>query len=57
MPVSVALFSGFTRFSTVPFGSFENAASVGASTVKGPFPSSVSTSPAAFTAATKSYDL
>src|SRR5665213_3451006 len=50
--VRVALFSGFTRLSTVPAGSFPNAASVGAKTVKGPGPLSVSTRPAALTAAT-----
>ena len=38
--------------STVPAGSFANAALVGANTVKGPGPCSVSTRPAAFTAAT-----
>src|SRR5262249_30458495 len=43
---------GLSRLSTVPAGSFENAALVGANTVKGPAPSSVSTRPAAFTAAT-----
>ncbi len=48
----LALFSGFTSVSTVPAGSFLNAASVGAKTVKGPGPDSVSTRPAAFTAAT-----
>ena len=46
------LFSGFSSVSTVPAGSFENAALVGANTVKGPALISVSTSPAAFTAAT-----
>ena len=38
---------------TVPSGSILNASSVGAKTVKGPALSSVSTSPAAFTAATR----
>src|SRR3569623_1262375 len=38
--------------STVPAGSFANASLVGAKTVNGPFPDSVSTRPAAFTAAT-----
>src|ERR1700743_168991 len=52
MLVSVALFSGFTSVSTVPAGSFAKAALVGANTVNGPLPSSVSTRPAAFTAAT-----
>ena len=50
--VSVALFSGFTSVSTVPAGSLPKAALVGANTVNGPLPSSVSTRPAAFTAAT-----
>ncbi|MOA43709.1 hypothetical protein D3C78_1658870 [compost metagenome] len=38
--------------STVPAGSFANASFVGAKTVNGPLLLSVSTSPAAFTAAT-----
>ncbi len=38
--------------STVPAGSLAKAASVGANTVNGPGPCSVSASPAAFTAAT-----
>ena len=50
--VRVALFSGFTRVSTVPAGSLPKAALVGANTVNGPLPSRVSTRPAAFTAAT-----
>ena len=50
--VRVALFSGFTRVSTVPAGSLPNAALVGANTVNGPLLCSVSTRPAAFTAAT-----
>src|SRR5262249_11364403 len=50
--VSCALFSGFSRVSTVPAGSLLNAALVGANTVKGPSPDNVSTRPAAFTAAT-----
>ena len=50
---SCALFSGFSRVSTVPAGSFSNAALVGAKTVNGPAPSSVSTRPAACTAATR----
>ena len=45
--MSLALFSGFKRLSTVPAGSLANAASVGANTVKGPVPFSVSTNPAA----------
>ena len=36
----------------MPFGSLANASSVGAKTVKGPVPDSVSTRPAAWTAAT-----
>ena len=50
--VRVALFSGFTSVSTVPAGSLPKAVLVGANTVNGPLPSSVSTRPAAFTAAT-----
>jgi hypothetical protein len=46
------LFSGFSSVSTVPAGSAEKAELVGAKTVNGPAPFSVSTSPAAFTAAT-----
>src|SRR5208337_1925633 len=49
---SVALFSGLTRLATVPGGSLSNASLVGAKTVNGPGPCSVSTSPAACTAAT-----
>src|ERR1700760_3619402 len=49
----MALFSGFTRLSTVPAGNLLNASLVGANTVKGPADSKVSTNPAAFTAATK----
>ena len=37
----------------MPAGSLANAASVGANTVNGPLPLSVSTRPAAFTAATR----
>src|SRR6476661_11291195 len=48
----MSLFSGFNRLSTVPAGSLAKAALVGANTVKGPGPCSVSTRPAAFTAAT-----
>src|SRR5215213_5899979 len=51
--VSCALFSGLSRFSTVPAGSFLKASSVGAKTVNGPGPLRVSTRPAAFTAATR----
>src|SRR3954465_8890205 len=46
------LFSGFSRVSTVPAGSIEKALLVGANTVNGPGLLSVSTSTAAFTAAT-----
>ena len=46
------MFSGFSSISTVPSGSSSKAALVGANTVNGPSPLSVSTSPAAFTAAT-----
>src|SRR6202007_3411395 len=51
--VSVALFSGLIRLSTVPAGSLPKAALVGANTVNGPLPSRVSTRPAALTAATR----
>src|SRR6185369_8023357 len=44
--------SGLSSDSTVPFGSLAKAALVGANTVNGPAPCSVSTRPAAFTAAT-----
>ena len=44
--------SGCINFSTVAFGSLSNASLVGAKTVNGPAPDSVSTSPAAFTADT-----
>src|ERR1700755_2608782 len=43
MPVSLALFSGLSSVSTVPFGSLSKASLVGAKTVKGPAPLSVST--------------
>jgi len=52
MPASLALFAGFNNELRVPAGSFANAAFVGANTVNGPAPESVSASPAAFTAAT-----
>src|SRR5438270_4028939 len=52
MPVSVSLFSGLTSVSTVPAGSLAKAALVGAKTVNGPGLDSVSTRPAALTAAT-----
>src|SRR5688572_13195993 len=52
MLASFCLFSGLSKDSTVPAGSLANASSVGAKTVNGPAPCSVSTSPAAFTAAT-----
>ena len=48
----LSLFSGFSSVSTVPAGSFSKAALVGAKTVNGPAPWSVSTRPAALTAAT-----
>src|SRR5215813_2029764 len=50
--VRVALFSGLSRLSTVPAGNLAKASLVGANTVNGPGPESVSTKPAAFTAAT-----
>src|SRR6185312_12735052 len=53
MVVSFALFSGLSRVSTVPLGSAAKASLVGANTVNGPLPSSVSTRPAALTAATR----
>ncbi|MNR63499.1 hypothetical protein D3C85_1858320 [compost metagenome] len=52
MLASIALFSGFTRLSTVPAGNLANAALVGAKTVNGPLLCNVSTRPAALTAAT-----
>jgi hypothetical protein len=52
MAISLSLFSGNNRLSTVPAGSAAKAASVGAKTVKGPLPLKVSTRPAALTAAT-----
>src|SRR6201988_1039936 len=52
MPVSLSLFSGFSSVGTVPAGSLSKAALSGANTVKGPLPCSVSTRPAALTAAT-----
>jgi hypothetical protein len=53
MSMSIALFSGLRRFSTVPGGSFAKASSVGAKTVNGPFPLRVSTRPAAVRAAVR----
>ena len=50
--VSLALFSGLTRLSTVPAGSLAKASSEGANTVNGPAPFSVSPRSAAVTAAT-----
>src|SRR3954447_10081344 len=50
--VTLALFSGFSRLSSVPAGRAAKAASVGAKTVNGPGPLSVSTRPAAWTALT-----
>src|SRR5579885_1046598 len=52
MPCRVVLFSGLSSVSSVPDGSAANASFVGANTVYGPGPDSVSTSPAALTAAT-----
>src|SRR5690606_18389520 len=52
MAASLSLFSGFRSDSTVPAGRAAKAAFVGAKTVKGPSPLSVSTNPAALTAAT-----
>ena len=52
MAVSLSLFSGLSSVSTVPLGSAAKASLVGAKTVNGPGPSSVSTRPAALTAAT-----
>ena len=51
--VSAGLFSGLSRVSTVPAGSAVKAALTGANTVNGPMPFSVSTRPAALTAATR----
>src|SRR3954454_3905774 len=51
MAASCALFSGFSRFLTVPAGSLAKAWSVGANTVNGPGPSRVAVSPAALIAA------
>src|SRR5208337_3146293 len=53
MEVSLSLLAGCSRVSTVPAGRRAKASLVGAKTVKGPAPSSVSTRPAAFTAATR----
>src|SRR5437016_5751539 len=47
----MALFSGLSRVSTVPAGNCANASLVGAKTVNGPLLLSVSTKPAALTAA------
>src|SRR6266436_2681006 len=49
----MALFSGLSRVSTVPAGNCANASLVGAKTVNGPLLLSVSTRPAALTAATR----
>ena len=51
--INCDLFSGLSSVSTVPFGSLANASSVGANTVNGPFPCSVSISPAALSAAAR----
>src|ERR1700674_721912 len=53
MLVSVPLFSGLSSESSVPAGRAANASLVGANTVNGPAPDSVSTRPAALTAATR----
>src|SRR5271157_2795576 len=53
MAISLSLFSGLRRLSTVPSGSLAKASSVGARTVNGPWPLSVSTRSAALTAATR----
>ena len=50
MSISLSLFSGLRRVSTVPLGSFAKASSLGAKTVNGPSPLRVSTSPAAVSA-------
>src|SRR6478672_4489615 len=50
MRCSFGLFSGFSSASSVPAGSFANASSVGANTVNGPAPFSVSTRSAAWSA-------
>ena len=52
MLLSVERLSGLRSVSTVPAGSLSKAAFVGAKTVNGPVPLSVSASPAALTAAT-----
>src|SRR5215468_1110384 len=49
----MSLFSGLRSVSTVPAGSFVKASFVGAKTVNGPADLSVSTRPAALTAATR----
>src|SRR5437868_11593022 len=49
----MSLFSGLSSMSTVPAGSLAKASWVGAKTVNGPGLFSVSTRPAAFTAATR----
>merc|ERR1719265_2265755 len=49
---SFALFSGLRSESSVPFGNLAKASFVGANTVNGPVPESVSTRPPAFTAVT-----
>jgi hypothetical protein len=38
MSTNLSLFSGFKRDARVSFGSFANAASLGANTVNGPLP-------------------
>lgn len=58
--MSLLLFSGLSNAEIVPgllFSSFANASSVGANTVRGPFPFNASTRPAAFRADTRVLNL
>ena len=57
MLASFALFSGLSRSAKVAAGILANASSVGAKTVNGPGPLSVSTKPAALTAASRVLNL
>lgn len=50
MAASLRLFFGSNRLSTVPFGNFAKAASVGAKTANGPLPLNVGARPVAFAA-------
>src|SRR4051794_10254334 len=52
MSASFCLFCGSRSGASVAFGSLANASLVGANTVNGPLPASVSARPAAFTALT-----